>query len=292
MGYRERLVAKLWTYENRLIVILSLTFGFVFFDRNAAGYLAPFIQQDLHLDNTQIGIMASVLSFSWAVSAYLLALWSDRTGQRKVFLVTMIVIFSLCSFVSGIAGSFAVLLIARMVMGAAEGPFLPLAQSMMLAESSEHRRGANMGWLQAVGSAILGSCLAPIVIVWLARVSSWRAAFLLVGIPGLVMALIVARYVREPTKPPVIVAPPVSDGPTKGPLLELLAYRNIWLCMVISCFMVAWMVIGWVLIPVYFVNYRHIDTADMALLVSMFGLSSATFGAFVRRCRTGSAASR
>ena len=56
-------------YETRLIAILTFTFGFVFFDRNAANFLMPFIAKDLSFTNQQIGLIQSALSFTWAVSA-------------------------------------------------------------------------------------------------------------------------------------------------------------------------------------------------------------------------------
>ena len=62
----------------------------------------------------------------WALGAYVIARWSDARGSRKPFLLTFLVIFSACSVFSGLAPSFPVLLIARAIMGAVEGPFLPV----------------------------------------------------------------------------------------------------------------------------------------------------------------------
>jgi MFS family permease len=46
-------------YETRLIWVLTITFGFVFLDRNAASFLMPFIANDLHFNNSQVGLVAS-----------------------------------------------------------------------------------------------------------------------------------------------------------------------------------------------------------------------------------------
>ena len=70
-------------YETRLIWVLTITFGFVFFDRNAANFLMPFIADDLHFNNQQVGLVASALSFTWAVASFLGGAYSDRTGNRK-----------------------------------------------------------------------------------------------------------------------------------------------------------------------------------------------------------------
>jgi len=165
-------------YEQRLIWVLGITFGFLFFDRNAASFLMPFIARDLHFSNQQVGLIASALSLTWAVSAFLGGALSDRTGSRKPVLLASAVAFSLCSFLSGLAGSFMALFLARLLMGLVEGPFMPVCQSLLAAESDPGKRGHNMGVMQNFGSNILGSFAAPLVLVAIATPaypgSSWR----------------------------------------------------------------------------------------------------------------------
>src|SRR5215472_12944182 len=187
-------------YEQRLIWVLGITFGFLFFDRNAAGFLMPFIARDLHFSNQQVGLIASALSFTWAVSAFLGGALSDRTRSRK---------------------------------------------PVLLASASDPgKRGHNMGVMQNFGSNILGSFAAPLVLVAIAEHSSWRMAFFLAGIPGLIMAVLIARYVHEPQKKPA----PTDAGGGAGPImsyLDMLKFRNMILCVLMSIFMVSWMVLGW-----------------------------------------------
>src|SRR5262249_29689542 len=57
------------TYQVVLVGLLSLNFGILFFDRNALNFLMPFVKPDLGLTNTQVGLTASALSFSWAIAA-------------------------------------------------------------------------------------------------------------------------------------------------------------------------------------------------------------------------------
>ena len=74
-----------WTYENRLLVILAMSFGFAFFDRNAVSYLAPFIVRDLGINNTQVGLLSSALALSWALSGLVIGRWSDAVGCASRF---------------------------------------------------------------------------------------------------------------------------------------------------------------------------------------------------------------
>jgi MFS family permease len=168
-------------YETRMMVVLGLTFGFVFFDRNAMSYLAPFVAPDLKLTNTQVGMLTSALSLTWAISGYAVGALSDATGRRKSILVVAVTVFSLCSFGSGIAPGFALLLVSRMLMGLSEGGILPISQSLVALESSAGRRGLNMGVMQNFGSNLLGSFVAPLVLVAIASAYSWRMAFFIAG---------------------------------------------------------------------------------------------------------------
>jgi MFS family permease len=268
-------------YETRLIWVLTITFGFVFFDRNAANFLMPIIADDLHFNNQQIGLIASALSFTWAIASFLGGAYSDRTGNRKTLLLITVLAFSLCSFASGLAVSFSTLFATRLLMGLAEGPILPIAQSLVAIESTAAKRGNNMGVMQNFGSNFLGSFVAPLVLVAVATAYSWRWAFFLSGIPGLIMALLIWKFVR---KPPATAVPGGAGAASAERSAEksmgyrqMLQHRNMWLCMLMAIFMVAWMVLGWVFLPVFYTKARLFSNAQMSHLMSVLGLSAAFF---------------
>src|SRR5580658_1073793 len=166
---------KIWTYENGLLLLLGGPLVIAIFDRNAASILVPFIEHDLHLDNTQVGFIGSGLSITWALGAYLISRWSDASGVRKPFLLAFLFIFSAC-------------------------PFLSVCLAIMAAESSPHRRGINAGIMQNFFASVLGQSLAPLLLVPLAIYLGWRSAFYLAGVPGLLCAVAVWLWVREPDR--------------------------------------------------------------------------------------------
>ena len=266
-----------WRYENRLILILMFAFGVVFLDRNAYGYLAPFIMPELGMNNTQHGFIISGLSLTWAASAFLIGMLSDASGKRKLILIVCMVVFSLCSVLSGLAGSFLMLILARTVMGLSEGGMHPVVQSLVMLESSEERRGVNMGVTQNVGSQLVGTITAPILLIWVAEHFDWRVSFYLAAVPGLILAFIVWKFVREPEMRAFnpLARDAAADGREKEGILTVIAKvyttRNIWLCSIISCFMVAWMVLGWTFMPLFFAQARHIPADQMSYLVSAPG---------------------
>jgi MFS family permease len=270
-----------FTYENGLLLLLGIAFGVAFFDRNAATILVPYIEKDLHLTNTQVGFVGSSLAIAWAIGAYVIARWSDAVGARKPFLLSFLLIFSACSFLSGFATSFPVLVASRFIMGAVEGPFLPVCLAIMAVESSEHRRGINSGIMQNFFAALLGQSLAPLVLVFIAERFGWRSAFYLAGLPGLLCAIAVMLWVREPSK--AAQASVGAEGPGGGAsvrmgLPQMLGVRNIALCCAISVFMVGWMILGWTFLPKFFTDYRAFPGHTMSYLMTTLGIASAVSG--------------
>ena len=263
------------------MAVLCLTFGFVFFDRNAMSYLGPFVQKDLNLNNTEVGWLSSALSFAFALSALGIGYLSDKTGKRKSILLITVIVFSLCSLLSGIASSFVVLLLSRMLMGTAEGGVLPISQSLIALESDEKRRGLNAGVMQNLGSNLIGSSIAPIVLVAIANAYHWRAAFYIAAIPGLICAFLLWKVVREPQTHAISPLAEATVAEKKMSVWEMFGYRNIIICCAMCCFMVAWMVLGWVFLPLVYENYLHIPSQQASWLMALLGISAAVFAFIV-----------
>jgi predicted MFS family arabinose efflux permease len=263
----------IFNYENQLLLLLGVSFGFAFFDRNSASVLIPYIAKDLLLTNTQAALINSVLSVMWALGAYVIARWSDSKGRRKPFLLAFLVIFSGCSMLSGLARSFPVLLLSRAIMGAVEGPFLPVCLAIMAVESSPGRRGVNAGTMQNFFAALLGQSLAPWLLPIIAEHYSWRAAFFVSGVPGLLCAIGIWLWVREPTRQEQAA----TDSNPVG-FFDMLAVRNVFVCCLISVFMVGWFVMGWTFLPKFLTEVRGMPGPTMGSLLSVLGFSSALSG--------------
>jgi predicted MFS family arabinose efflux permease len=265
--------------EIRTILLLGLAWGFAFFDRMTMSFLSPFVAKDLDLSNLEIGALGSGLSISWALAAYLIGRWSDSIGRRKPFLLTMLVIFGACSILSGLSWNFESLLASRVIMGAAEGPFLPVCLAIIAAYSAPQRRGLNTGIVQNGFGSLLGNALAPIVVIAMAVAWGWRTSFMLAGLPGIILAILIWRYVDEPPRPTA----PEQDGVTAGGLfpLAMLKVRNIWLLCLISTCMIGTMVLGSIFLPLYFVNERGLSPTTMGNLMAVLGICPAVGGVLV-----------
>ncbi|HTY61249.1 MAG TPA: MFS transporter [Acidobacteriota bacterium] len=264
----------LWSYENTLVFILGLSFGFAFFDRNAVSYLSQYIIRDLHITYAQYGTLQSALSLSWAVSAFVIGRWSDAVGVRKPFLIGILIVFSACSVLSGLATSYTVLLVARLIMGIAEGPLMPICLAIIMVESSEHRRGLNIGVVQSVFASLLGAAIAPKVLVWLADSFNWRVAFFIAGVPGILCALAVLLWVREPQNAPVRQRQS-ADRPGLAPLFR---ERNIWICAAMACVMVSWLMLHQNFLPVFLTTLGGLSSSQMSNVMMTTGICAMIVG--------------
>ncbi len=260
-------------YQWRLTALLSLSFGFVLFDRNALSFLMPFVQPELRFSNTQVGLLSGGLSLTWAIAAFGIGVVADRFGSRKKLLVLATVLFALCSFGSGLASGFAILLATRLLMGAAEGGIMPLSQSLIVAQVDPRRRGIAMGIAQGFGSSLMGSFVAPVVLVGFATAYGWRHAFFLAGAPGLLAAVAMIWMIRD-EKP---VRPVAARRVERGNLRSVLTDGNVIRCVLLSIAFVAYLVVTWAFMPLYLVNVRHYDPSTMSWLMGVLGIAATLY---------------
>ncbi|GLU45190.1 MFS transporter [Allomuricauda sp. NBRC 101325] len=260
--------SKIYSYENGLVAVMALVFGCLFFDRLALNFLIPFVVEDIALSDTQIGLLAGVLSLAWAVSSYFSTAWAEANNKKKVVFVAAVFIFSFCSFGTGIAISFTGLLVARLVMGFSEGAVIPLAQNFVEKESSPNRLGLNAGILQGVGSALFGSILAPIILVSIAENLGWRNAFYIAGVPGLILGLLSWFFVKKSTAESL-----GKRADTSIHLKELLKYNNVKWGIPVACCVFGWWFATLPFISKYFVEAQGMSPDQMGKTMGLLGVS-------------------
>jgi MFS family permease len=222
----------------------------------------------LQLNNTHLGLLAGALSLAWAFSSFFSTAWAETHNKKKLVFIVAVFTFSLCSFGSGWAFSFAALLIARLVMGFAEGPVIPLAQNFVEKESSPNRLGINAGILQGVGSALFGSILAPVVLVQIAENVGWRNAFFVAGAPGLVLGLLAWKFVKKSTAESV-----QTKEKSALNIAELFRYNNIKWGIGAACCVFGWWFATLPFISNYFVNAQGMSADEMGKTMGLLGVS-------------------
>ena len=264
---------KSWdsAYEWKAVLLLTVGFGLVGLDRWILPPLFPTMMVDLKLTYQDLGNLVGVLGVAWGVSAIVIGGLSDRIGRRRV-LVPAVVLFSLLSALSGMATGLVSLLLIRAVMGVAEGAVAPTGVAVAVEASHPKRRGMNNGLFQCA-FALFGLAIAPIVATQLLLVTSWRNVFLLVGIPGLIVAALMWMTIREPV---TISSKAGTAAAPRAPLSEIFKHRNVPLAMLaLLCAMTGVFVLS-AIMPNYLVDYLKLTGQQMGFVTSAIG-----FGGFL-----------
>jgi len=253
-----------------LVILLGVNMGVVFLDRGAFGLLAPMIQTEFHLDNTQIGMITGILAATWALSSFGLNRAADLTGRSKLLLVAATVIFSVASISSGLAVGFLTLLAARALMGLAEGGLPPLSTHVVTTEVAPERRGLAIGMLSTIGINLI-PLLGPLVVVGIGTALGWREAFWVAGIPGLITAALIWLLVRNPPHER-------ADDMAKGSIIPLLKVRNIRFTLAIATLNMTFYAGIFGFLPLYLVNVLGLTNAMMGVIMTALGVASVLYG--------------
>jgi len=177
-----------------------------------------------------------------------------------------VVAFSLLSALSGMATGLASLLVIRAVMGIAEGAVAPTGVAVAVEASHPKRRGMNNGLFQC-GFAMFGLALAPILATQLLEVTSWRNVFLLVGVPGLIVAALMWFTIREP----LTIAANGGQAEKRASLSEIFKNRNVPLAMLsLLCSMTGVFVVS-AIMPNYLIDYMKLTPQQMGFVTSAIG---------------------
>jgi MFS family permease len=260
-------------YEKTLIAILFFTWGTVFLDRMSQLYLSPFIAPEFHLTHQQVGALASALGIGWAFSTLVFGALSDRFG-RRVVLLPFVFLFSILSWISGLAHTYHQLLLVRALMGIAEGPTWSIMTAIIEESSEKSRRGRNVG-LVVSAAALVGLALAPILSTQVAARSSWRWAFFAAGVPGILMGGLIWKYIKEPGKLP---SAEVHAKPSLAGYFSILRYRNIWLCSIAATGFMCWLFLLNVFAPQYITQVVRQQATTAGFLLGAGGLGSFFIG--------------
>jgi MFS family permease len=262
-------------YENAIVLMMFFTFGFVFMERLSVVFLFPFIAPDMKLSNGQIGLIVSILSICWALSGWLFSSISDVIGSKRKIILPITLVFSALSFISGMVSTFWGMVVVRGLMGFSEGPVLPIAQASVIAESTPKRRGFNAGFMQS-SLGLIGATITPIIVTAVAVRYSWHGAFYLVGIPGLIMFFILAKYMREPRR--VTDAAHTHRKLSRKEYSEVYKNRNIWLCTIMSAFFMTWLFVFTTFAPEYLTVVDKFKGEEMGLIMASIGFGSFVWG--------------
>lgn len=209
-------------YSWYVVMILTFTYTVSFIDRQIMALMIEPIRRDLHVNDTQVSLLIG-LAFAafYTVLGIPIARLADRYS-RRVVIATGICIWCVMTALCGMARSYAHLFMARVGVGVGEAALSPSALSMISDYFPKRTRGRaiavyNTGISLGTGLAmILGgqlvqkvSAAPPMTLPVVGEVFAWQTVFVLVGLPGLLMAMLMLT-VREPSRRERMVT---TEGP-------------------------------------------------------------------------------
>jgi MFS transporter, Spinster family, sphingosine-1-phosphate transporter len=184
--------------ELRVLAILALINFVNFADRLVLPPLFPLLRDQFNLTSAQLGSLQTLLQVVLALATIPFGLMSDRMSRKRI-IAAGVVFWSLATFLTGMAPTFAMLLVARALVGVGEAAYAPAAQSMI----SETFPGGARARAQAVFAAgmLLGGTAGQAAGGLLGQSLGWRPAFFAIGIPGLILAMLALRLEDPPRGP-------------------------------------------------------------------------------------------
>jgi MFS family permease len=181
----------------RVIVLFAAVLALNGADAATIGAIAPQLEASLHINNADVGLLSSVSLVVGALFTIPVGLLVDRT-RRMPLLALTIVLWSFASLLSAFAGGFTGLLLTRMALGAVAASAGPAIASLTGDYFGAGERGRIWSYI-LVGEAA-GTAFGFIISGFMASLIDWRAAFVVLSIPGFFLARELHRTVPEPLR--------------------------------------------------------------------------------------------
>lgn len=204
-------------YRTRLLAVLVAVSTFNYTDRNLVAVLAQPIKEDLHLSDLQFGLLTGLgFALVYTLVGIPVAWLADRHNRTRI-LAAAVTFWSMLTVLSGFAANFVQLLLARAGIGIGEAGFLPPAASLLSDHFPANKRASAMSIVQLGSPA--STIVAGILAAWIASLWGWRAAFIIIGLPGVILGISLLFLLKEPRRG---LADGVAEKPAAVPLGKVL----------------------------------------------------------------------
>jgi predicted MFS family arabinose efflux permease len=271
------------SYGYFVAALLSVVYTCNFLDRQLMSILQESIKAQLHLTDTQLGLVSGLaFALMYTVLGIPIAWLADRTHRVRIIAIAC-AFWSLASAACGLAVSFPTLALARLGVGVGEAGGSPPAYSVIADYFPARARGVGLA-IYALGVPI-GTMIGSGAGAWIDKHYGWRTAFFAVGAPGVLLALLVLILVREPVRGRFDAKASGETAHAAGlPLGRTIAlfFANPVLSLTalssgLSAF-VGYAMLNWS--PSFLIRVKAMDRADLALYYSLLVGAAGVFGTF------------
>jgi len=185
-------------YRNFVLISLTLVYTLNFIDRVLIGVVAQPIIEEFRLQDWQFGLLSGFgFALMYTLMGIPIARWAERYNRVRI-IAGSVILWSLMTALCGVAGSFLALLAFRIGVGIGEAGCTPPANSLIADYYPAQNRARALA-TYAMG-VTLGGVLANAFGGPIAQLFSWREAFLILGIPGILVGLFILFAVKEPPR--------------------------------------------------------------------------------------------
>lgn len=250
------------------LALLALMNAFNYMDRVLLSAVSELVKRDFALTDTQLGLLSGyAFVLVYAVLALPVARWAD-VGVRRSIVAGAVTVWSAMTAACGLAQQYAHLVAARIGVGVGEAGALPAAYSLLSDYFDARRRAFAIAVFLSAGT--LGTTLGFVVGGALGQAYGWRTTFVLVGLPGLLLALAIRLCVAEPPRPPS----PLGGRPPLRDSIAILARNRAYCWALAASVLNAFSMFGitqW--LPVFFVRSHGLSVGQAGLAMgATFGL--------------------
>jgi len=202
------------TASDAVLGLLCLMYLITYIDRVNVATAAGEIRKELSLSATQWGIIASAFGYPYILFQIFGGWVGDRFGPRWTLFACGLV-WATATILTGLAGSFMLLFLVRVMLGFGEGATFPVATRAMQAWTPPDRRGFAQGITHAF--ARFGNAITPPIVAWLVVTVSWRGSFVALGGISLIWVVVWVLYFRNvPAEHPGITPEELALLPNRG----------------------------------------------------------------------------
>lgn len=183
-------------YRSYLLYLLMIILAFNFTDRLVLAVVLQDIKVDLHLTDTELGFLSGIaFALFYAAMGLPIARWADRGNRVSIIWLTT-ALWSVTVALCGLAASFSQLLLIRVGVAVGEAGCIPTANSLIGDYYSRSERPRALArYTLGIPMALGGGYFAA---GWLNEWYGWRATFVIIGLPGLLLAVLSRCTLREP----------------------------------------------------------------------------------------------
>jgi len=248
--------------------VLTLVYSFSFIDRQLLAILQESIKLELNLSDSQLGLLTGfAFALFYVLAGFPIARWADNGNRRNIVSVSVF-IWSLMTAISGFMQNFVQLLLARIGVGIGEAGGNPPSHSMISDIFPAHQRATALGvYFTGVNIGIMFGFLLG---GWLNDVFGWRIAFIVVGLPGILLAFVVRFTLAEPGRG-IVESKRASDKPAAIREVATLlwnrrSFRHIAMASGLNAF-VLYSVASWM--ASYMIRSHGMNTTELGLWLAM-----------------------